>query len=85
VIDRDLKRSLGQMIKGIEVVGATHDGVSRAYTSDGGPARAEAWLQPRTSLRCDLGDAWIEEVLGGRPTPRLRVRRQAARLVKRMR
>jgi len=33
VIDRDLKRSLGQMIKGIEVVGATHDGVSRAYTS----------------------------------------------------
>ncbi|MET0665803.1 MAG: flavin reductase family protein [Acidimicrobiales bacterium] len=33
MIDRDLKRSLGQMIKGIEVVGATHDGVSRAYTS----------------------------------------------------
>jgi flavin reductase (DIM6/NTAB) family NADH-FMN oxidoreductase RutF len=33
VIDRDLKRSLGQMIKGIEVVGATHGGVSRAYTS----------------------------------------------------
>ena len=33
VIDRDIKRCLGQMIKGIEVVGATHDGVSRAYTS----------------------------------------------------
>src|SRR4051794_23744455 len=33
MIDRDLKRSLGQMINGIEVVGATHDGVSRAYTS----------------------------------------------------
>jgi flavin reductase (DIM6/NTAB) family NADH-FMN oxidoreductase RutF len=33
VIDREIKRSLGQMIKGIEVVGATHDGVSRAYTS----------------------------------------------------
>jgi len=60
-------------------------GVSRAYTSDGGPARAGTWLQPRTSLRCDLDDAWIEEVLGGRPDPRLRARRQAARLVKRMR
>ena len=33
MIDREIKRSLGQMIKGIEVVGATHDGVSRAYTS----------------------------------------------------
>ena len=33
MIDRDLKRSLGQMIKGIEVVGASHGGVSRAYTS----------------------------------------------------
>ncbi len=33
MIDPDLKRSLGQMIKGVQVVGATHDGVSRAYTS----------------------------------------------------
>jgi 3-hydroxy-9,10-secoandrosta-1,3,5(10)-triene-9,17-dione monooxygenase reductase component len=33
MIDRDIKRSLGQMMKGIEVVGARHDGVSRAYTS----------------------------------------------------
>lgn len=33
MIDRDIKRSLGQMIKGVEVVGARHDGVSRAYTS----------------------------------------------------
>jgi 3-hydroxy-9,10-secoandrosta-1,3,5(10)-triene-9,17-dione monooxygenase reductase component len=33
VIDRDIKRSLGQMMKGIEVVGAAHDGVRRAYTS----------------------------------------------------
>ena len=33
MIDRDLKRSLGQMIKGVQVVGATHDGVVRAYTS----------------------------------------------------
>jgi flavin reductase (DIM6/NTAB) family NADH-FMN oxidoreductase RutF len=33
VIDRTIKRSLGQMIKGVEVVGARHDGVARAYTS----------------------------------------------------
>ena len=33
MIDRDIKRSLGQMMKGVQVVGATHDGVQRAYTS----------------------------------------------------
>lgn len=33
MIDPTLKRSLGQMIKGVQVVGATHDGVSRLYTS----------------------------------------------------
>jgi flavin reductase (DIM6/NTAB) family NADH-FMN oxidoreductase RutF len=33
MIDPTLKRSLGQMMKGVEVVGARHEGVSRAYTS----------------------------------------------------
>ena len=33
MIDREIKRSLGQMIKGVEVVGAAHDGEWRAYTS----------------------------------------------------
>jgi flavin reductase (DIM6/NTAB) family NADH-FMN oxidoreductase RutF len=33
MIDREIKRSLGQMIKGIEVVGAAHGGEWRAYTS----------------------------------------------------
>lgn len=33
MIDRDIKRSLGQMIKGVEVVGARHERVARAYTS----------------------------------------------------
>jgi 3-hydroxy-9,10-secoandrosta-1,3,5(10)-triene-9,17-dione monooxygenase reductase component len=33
VIPPDLKRSLGQMIKGVQVVGAAHDGLARAYTS----------------------------------------------------
>ena len=33
VIDPTVKRSLGQMIKGVQVVAATHDGTTRAYTS----------------------------------------------------
>jgi flavin reductase (DIM6/NTAB) family NADH-FMN oxidoreductase RutF len=33
MIDREIKRSLGQMMKGVEVVGARHDGVARLYTS----------------------------------------------------
>jgi flavin reductase (DIM6/NTAB) family NADH-FMN oxidoreductase RutF len=33
MIDRELKRSLGQMMKGVEVVSATHGGVTRAYCS----------------------------------------------------
>ena len=32
-IDRDVKRSLGQMMKGVQVVGASHDGVQRLYCS----------------------------------------------------
>jgi len=33
VIDQTVKRCLGQMIKGVQVVGAAHDGLVRAYTS----------------------------------------------------
>ena len=33
MIDRDLKRALGQMVKGVQVVGAAHEGTQRAYTS----------------------------------------------------
>jgi flavin reductase (DIM6/NTAB) family NADH-FMN oxidoreductase RutF len=33
MIDRDVKRCLGQMMHGVQVVGATHDGVVRAYSS----------------------------------------------------
>ncbi len=33
MIDPGIKRCLGQMIKGVQVVGATHDGLSRAYSS----------------------------------------------------
>lgn len=33
MIDPEIKRSLGQMIKGVQVVAATHDNLTRAYTS----------------------------------------------------
>ncbi len=33
MIERDVKRCLGQMMKGVQVVAASHDGVTRAYTS----------------------------------------------------
>ena len=33
MIDQTIKRSLGQMMKGVQVVGAAHDGVVRAYCS----------------------------------------------------
>lgn len=33
MIDPTVKRSLGQMIKGVQVVAATHEGLTRAYTS----------------------------------------------------
>ncbi|MBI00775.1 MAG: hypothetical protein CL467_09335 [Acidimicrobiaceae bacterium] len=33
MIDRDLKRCLGQMMKGVQVVAASHGGLTRAYTS----------------------------------------------------
>lgn len=33
MIGPDLKRCLGQMIKGVHVVAATHEGLTRAYTS----------------------------------------------------
>ena len=33
VIDREIKQCLGQMIKGVQVIGAHHAGRSRAYTS----------------------------------------------------
>ncbi|MBU3702869.1 MAG: flavin reductase, partial [Ilumatobacteraceae bacterium] len=33
MIDPKLKRALGQAVKGVEIVAARHDGVTRAYTS----------------------------------------------------
>ncbi len=60
-------------------------GVTRAYTSDGGPARPGSWLQARTSLRCDLDAGWTRRVLDERPSPVRRARALAARTFKRLR
>jgi peptidoglycan/xylan/chitin deacetylase (PgdA/CDA1 family) len=40
-------------------------GATRVYTSDGGAASRDGWLQARTELRHDLDDAWLDGVLAG--------------------
>ncbi|GLZ28878.1 glycosyl transferase [Lentzea sp. NBRC 105346] len=59
--------------------------VTRVYTSDGGRANPDSWLQARNSLHHDLGPDWIHQVLDGSDSPKLRARRLAARVVKRLR
>jgi peptidoglycan/xylan/chitin deacetylase (PgdA/CDA1 family) len=60
-------------------------GITCAFTSDGGRARPRSWLQPRTSLRADIGPEWVRSVLDGRPSPYLLARQVAARTLKRVR
>ena len=59
--------------------------VSRVYTSDGGWARPDSWLQARTSLRRTIDSTAISQVLDGVPSPSRRARQIAARTVKRIR
>jgi len=59
--------------------------VTRVFTSDGGRARPDAWLQPRTSLRHDLDAAWITRVLEPYPSLIRRSRGGAAQATKRLR
>jgi peptidoglycan/xylan/chitin deacetylase (PgdA/CDA1 family) len=60
-------------------------GVRRVYTSDGGRAQDDQWLQARNSIRHDLDANWIEDVLNGRGSPKVIARQFAARNVKRLR
>ncbi|MEV0381979.1 polysaccharide deacetylase family protein [Nonomuraea sp. NPDC050643] len=60
-------------------------GVTCAYTSDGGRASPGSWLQARNSLRHDLDDRWIGQVLDDRAPLAHRARKAAARLYKRAR
>ena len=60
-------------------------GVRRVFTSDGGTARREQWLQARNSLHDDLDAEWVRQVFSGQASPALRARRIVARQVKRLR
>jgi peptidoglycan/xylan/chitin deacetylase (PgdA/CDA1 family) len=59
--------------------------VARAYTSDGGWARADSWLQVRNGVHHDLDTRWIRQVLDEASPLRARARGFAARTVKRVR
>lgn len=59
-----------------------HAKVARAYTSDGGPARSQDWLQPRNSLHHNLDHAWLARTLERRQPLATRTRRLIARRVK---
>jgi peptidoglycan/xylan/chitin deacetylase (PgdA/CDA1 family) len=60
-------------------------GYERVFTSDGGPARRESWLQARTTLRRDHDDAALERILSRLSPARARVARSARLAVKRWR
>jgi hypothetical protein len=60
-------------------------GVTRMYTSDGGWARPDAWLQARTSIRSDDGPDWPRRVMVDRPGLDRRARTRAAQVAKRLR
>jgi peptidoglycan/xylan/chitin deacetylase (PgdA/CDA1 family) len=44
-------------------------GATRVYTSDGGAAEGDGWLQARTELRHDFDDEWLDGVLAGGRQP----------------
>lgn len=54
------------------------------YTSDGGPASAEAWLCPRVSIRKDMTPDDVAAILSGKETLARRMRRRLAMLKKRL-
>ncbi|WP_084145029.1 polysaccharide deacetylase family protein [Amycolatopsis jejuensis] len=95
IAPRVLARHAGVPVRRVAVPFGSYDrrvlaalrasGVQRVYTSDGGAARGDSWLQPRTSLRHDLDDAWIDDVLAGAPGIRRRARRTVAKFVKQWR
>lgn len=55
-------------------------GATRVYTSDGGAAKRDGWLQARTELRHDVDDEWLDGVLAASPGVYRRAGRWASRL-----
>jgi peptidoglycan/xylan/chitin deacetylase (PgdA/CDA1 family) len=60
-------------------------GMRLVYTSDGGHARTDQWLQARYSIHRQIDAAWIRDVLAGKASPIVQARRFVARRVKRLR
>jgi peptidoglycan/xylan/chitin deacetylase (PgdA/CDA1 family) len=60
-------------------------GYARVYTSDGGLAREEAWLQPRNTVTADLPGARLARLAAGREPRPLAWLRRAKGLWKRWR
>ncbi|MDB5540184.1 MAG: polysaccharide / oligosaccharide deacetylase [Devosia sp.] len=59
-------------------------GYRTAYSSDGGSARAGAFLQPRRSLRRDMSPTEIDRILAGRMPLLRQIRRSVAMRVRQM-
>jgi peptidoglycan/xylan/chitin deacetylase (PgdA/CDA1 family) len=93
--NRRLSEIIGRPVTRVAIPFGSYDGrvlarlrkasITRAYNSDGGRARATAWLQARNSLHRDMDAGWITAVLDARPSLRARARGLAARTVKRFR
>jgi hypothetical protein len=68
------------------VLGALRShGYERVFTSDGGPARSDRWLQARTSLGKDHTAADVERMLSADAPALASLRVQAKSLAKRWR
>lgn len=59
-------------------------GFKTVYTSDGGAADGDAWLQPRTSVQENMDQADIKRLLRGDESVKRKLRRVAAMAKKRM-
>ncbi len=60
-------------------------GYGRVYTSDGGPARADAWLQPRSSVRHHDGAPQLAQILASGHSGQALATRRAKTALKRWR
>jgi peptidoglycan/xylan/chitin deacetylase (PgdA/CDA1 family) len=55
------------------------------YTSDGGLARADAWLKPRQTISGDMSDACVKRLITEYPSLWLRLQRGTATISKKLR
>jgi peptidoglycan/xylan/chitin deacetylase (PgdA/CDA1 family) len=60
-------------------------GYRRVFTSDGGPAHLDSWLQPRNAVLAGQAAAELQRALGARTRPTSRLGRLAKRTAKRWR